>query len=306
MDERTSEPRVNVVANAPPSARVRLYVDGLPYPKEQSNVLVEGTNGLGIWDMYMGRHTAQLVLETADGVPLTSGMSHFVVASPGGCTNDCSRQGLCMDAHAGQYCICNDGWVGVDCSQRDLWRSGNASNTAGGLPGQGLVSRLMRQLEENLGQGVMQTRLDLETLGRSVSENDATVLGRKDAAEKAMDQFMLQVEADTKQLALEHGERLSHAVLSCCSPLRVALTYLFAAFVCDCRGDAGGAVSVQRSVGARLGEEGLGVAADADGTERAAGGDRERPVCGHERSAARTALHAWSGRCEPTKQPHAH
>ena len=53
MDERTSEPRVNVVANAPPSARVRLYVDGLPYPKEQSNVLVEGTNGLGIWDMYI-------------------------------------------------------------------------------------------------------------------------------------------------------------------------------------------------------------------------------------------------------------
>ena len=45
----------------------------------------------------------------------------------------------------------------------------------------------MRQLEENLGQGVMQTRLDLETLGRSVSDNDATVLGRKDAAEKAMD-----------------------------------------------------------------------------------------------------------------------
>ena len=145
------------VANAPPSARVRLYVDGLAYPKEQSNVLVEGTNGLGIWGLYMGRHMAQLVLETADGVPLTSGMSHFIVASPGGCAKDCSRQGVCMDAHAGQYCICNDGWVGVDCSQVDLWRSWNASKTAGGgLPGQGLASSLMRQLEENLGKGVMQ------------------------------------------------------------------------------------------------------------------------------------------------------
>ena len=195
------------VANAPPSARILLYVDGLPYPKEHTNVLAEGTSGLAIWGLYSGRHTAQLVLETADGVTLTSGMSHFVVTSPGGCANDCSRHGLCMDAHAGQYCICNDGWTGVDCSKVDTWRSGYGRNgTHGGesMASAGLTGQLMRQLEQNLQKGLLQTRLDLEALTRRVASNDATVLSRKDAAERAMEAFRLQVEADDKELALQH------------------------------------------------------------------------------------------------------
>ena len=62
----------------------------------------------------------------------------------------------------------------------------------------------MRQLEENLGKGVMQTRLDLETLSRSIASNDESVLSRKDAAASALEQFLLQVEADEATLALEH------------------------------------------------------------------------------------------------------
>lgn len=195
------------VANAPPSARVLLYVDGLPYPKEHTNVLAAGTSGLAIWGLYSGRHTAQLVLETVDGETLTSGMSHFVVASPGGCANDCSRQGLCMDAHAGQYCICNDGWTGVDCSKVDTWfadRGRNGTDGGGAVAGAGLSGNLMLQLEQNLQKGMLHTRLDLEALARRVASNDESVLGRKDAAERAMESFRLQVEADDKELALQH------------------------------------------------------------------------------------------------------
>eukprot|EP01043_Picozoa_sp_COSAG02_P081753 COSAG02_NODE_20136_length_847_cov_0.835561_1_plen_249_part_01 len=178
------------VANAPPSARVMLFVDGLPYPKKHTNVLAVGTSGLGIWGLYSGRHTAQLVLETVDGETLTSGMSHFVVASPGGCANDCSRQGLCMDAHAGQYCICNDGWTGVDCSEVDTWFTARGRNGTGGgdaVTGARLTGNLLLQLEQNLQKGMLQTRLDLEALARRVASNDETVLGRKDAAERAME-----------------------------------------------------------------------------------------------------------------------
>ena len=193
------------VNNPPPSARVLLYVDGLPYPKEHTNVLAQGTSGLAIWGLYSGRHTAQLVLQTVDGVTLTSGRSHFVVASPGGCANDCSRHGLCMDAHAGQYCICNDGWAGVDCSTVDAWHSDrNRTGRGNALAGAGLTGHLMMQLEQTLQKGLLQTRLDLEALTRRVASNDETVLGRKDAAQRAMESFRLQVEADNKELALQH------------------------------------------------------------------------------------------------------
>jgi hypothetical protein len=51
---------------------------------------------------------------------------------------------------------------------------------------------------------MLHTRLDLEALARRVASNDESVLGRKDAAERAMESFRLQVEADDKELALQH------------------------------------------------------------------------------------------------------
>jgi hypothetical protein len=110
-----------------------------------------------------------------------------------------------MDAHAGQYCICNDGWAGVDCSTVDAWHSDrNRTGSGNALAGAGLTGHLMLQLEQTLQKGLLQTRLDLEALTRRVASNDETVLGRKDAAQRAMESFRLQVEADNKELALQH------------------------------------------------------------------------------------------------------
>ena len=193
------------VANAPAASRVLLLVDGAPYPKEHTNILEgEGLGSrLGIFGLYSGRHTAQLILTASDGTPLTSAKSHFVVAAPGGCANDCDGHGVCMDGNAGQYCICNEGWLGVDCSKPYPWRSASQARGLAGAAGVGLAEELVRQLEESLGHARQQTALELEALGRRVAANDLTVTQRMDGAARARDEFLQQVEADSAQLGLE-------------------------------------------------------------------------------------------------------
>ena len=192
-------------ALVPADARVLLYVDGQPYPKERSNVMSDLTD-LRLFGLYRGRHTAMVVLTANDGTTLTADTVHFVVESPGGCANDCSGRGICMDGPAGQYCICNDGFVGVDCSSDDLWRSGQAF---GGVAGSGLAADLVRHLEETVAHGVQQTELEMVALQISMESNDASVLGRRDAAERAMNGFRNQLESDMSTFQLEHESMLN-------------------------------------------------------------------------------------------------
>ena len=188
----------------PGDARVMLYVDGLPYPREHSNIMTDLTD-LRLFGLYRGRHSAMVVLAAHDGTTLTTDTVHFVVETPGGCANDCSGRGVCMDGPAGRYCICNDGFVGVDCSSADTWRSGQAF---GGVAGSGLAADLVRQLDHSVAHGLQQTELEMAALRLSMEGNDASVLGRRDAAERAMNSFRNQLQSDMATFKLEHESML--------------------------------------------------------------------------------------------------
>lgn len=192
-------------ALVPAEAHVRLYVDGQPYPKQRSNIMSDLTD-LRLFGLYQGRHSAMVVLSANDGTPLTTDTVHFVVEAPGGCASDCSGRGICMDGAAGQYCICNDGFVGVDCATVDDWRSGV---TLGGVAGSGLAADLVRQLEETVAHGLQQMELEMRSLQLSMENNDVSVLARRDAAERAMNGFRNQLEADMAAFKLEHEAMLN-------------------------------------------------------------------------------------------------
>lgn len=192
-------------ALVPADARVLLYVDGQPYPKERSNIMSDLTD-LRLFGLYQGRHSAMVVLTANDGTTLTTDTVHFVVEAHGGCASDCSGRGICMDGPAGQYCICNDGFIGVDCGNADQWRSGV---TFGGVAGSGLAADLVRQLEETVAHGLQQTELEMLALQLSMESNDLSVLGRRDAAERAMNGFRNQLESDMSTFKLEHEAMLN-------------------------------------------------------------------------------------------------
>lgn len=192
-------------ALVPAEAHVLLYVDGRPYPKERSNIMSDLTD-LRLFGLYQGRHSAMVVLSANDGTPLTTDTVHFVVEAPGGCASDCSGRGVCMDGPAGQYCICNDGFVGVDCATVDQWRSGV---TSGVVPGSGLAADLVRQLEETVAHGLQQTQMEMRSLQLSMETNDLSVLARRDAAERAMNGFRNQLESDMSTFKLEHEAMLN-------------------------------------------------------------------------------------------------
>ena len=72
----------------PNNGRVFLYVDGLPYPSEGQNMLLN-THDMKIYGLFRGKHTAQLVLTDEHDTPLNTDVVYFETLRPGGCANDC-------------------------------------------------------------------------------------------------------------------------------------------------------------------------------------------------------------------------
>lgn len=214
--DRSPVPFAFAVSNrhVPNDAVVYLYVDGVPYPKERSNMLVD-TSALKIYGLYRGRHTVQVVLTDIDGTALYTDVVHFVVSKPGGCANDCSKQGVCMDGQGGQYCICNDGFSGVDCSTNQTWQLdllnplGNIAGVPDGFKaGSGLVSDLTRQMDHAVENGLQQNNLEMEALNLAMTLNSESVLGKRDSVEEAMNMFKNQMESDMSTLNTEHEAML--------------------------------------------------------------------------------------------------
>jgi hypothetical protein len=119
------------VRNAPAYAKVRIRVDGKPYPDRMSGVKHIGAGGTpkeGSQTYYTANlidlvpqvdHVLQLYLTSADGTLLDATEVSFQTKRSGGCSPDsggaCSGNGLC---HNG-YCICYDGFIGTECAVSD-------------------------------------------------------------------------------------------------------------------------------------------------------------------------------------------
>lgn len=87
-----------------------------------------------------------------------------------------------MDGAVGQYCICNDGWVGIDCSVQDLWRSGTKFYASTG----GLAADLSRQLDHAMMLGLQQSELEMTALRTALAASAESVANRHDAAEHSI------------------------------------------------------------------------------------------------------------------------
>jgi hypothetical protein len=127
------------VRSAPPYSKLRLRIDGKPWPDRVGSVVhvgaggtpadgeatyftvdVVGLRGTGI------DHTFQVYLTTASGKLLDASERTFQTALSGGCAPDalgqpCSGNGLCFDG----YCVCYDGKIGSDCSVTDTTQGNN-------------------------------------------------------------------------------------------------------------------------------------------------------------------------------------
>eukprot|EP01043_Picozoa_sp_COSAG02_P019113 COSAG02_NODE_911_length_16005_cov_9.262983_2_plen_769_part_00 len=119
------------VRNAPAYGKVRIRVDGKPWPDRISGVVHMGASGtpregsdtyftVSLIDLIpQVDHVLQLYLTSADGTLLDATQVQFRTKRSGGCSPDgsgaCSGNGLCHDG----YCICYDGFIGTECDVTD-------------------------------------------------------------------------------------------------------------------------------------------------------------------------------------------
>ena len=137
--------RINVpyeVRNAPPYGKVRIRVDGKPWPDRISSVVHMGASGTPKEgsDTYFTAslidlipqvdHVLQLYLTSADGTLLDATQVQFQTKRSGGCSPDgsgaCSGNGVCHDG----YCICYDGFIGTQCDVADTTQGTDPSTGA--------------------------------------------------------------------------------------------------------------------------------------------------------------------------------
>jgi hypothetical protein len=219
MNEMMDRSPINIsfsVANRaiPTRGRVYLFVDGLPYPDIEQNRLMS-TADLKIYGLYRGKHTAQLVLTDEHGTPLNTDVVYFEVMRPGGCANDCSFNGVCVErlhgqkpgSATGQYCVCHDGWMGVDCSTSYDYRltpRPNVNFTAGG----GLVEDLVRQMQHTIEGGLQDIGAGQALLDNAMGLNRAEVLAGHASVERKHNSFRNQMEAEVLAWKRRHQQDL--------------------------------------------------------------------------------------------------
>merc|ERR1711871_1765667 len=119
------------VRNAPAYGKVRIRVDGKPWPDRISGVVHMGASGTPSEgsDTYFTAslidlvpqvdHVLQLYLTSTDGTLLDATELQFQTKRSGGCSPDgngaCSGNGFCQEG----YCICYDGFIGTECDVTD-------------------------------------------------------------------------------------------------------------------------------------------------------------------------------------------
>jgi hypothetical protein len=130
------------VRSAPPYSKVRLRVDGKPWPDRIGSVMHLGATGtpasgsttyftvdvMGLQGNLID-HTLQVYLTAASGKLLDAAERSFQTKKTGGCAPDsagnaCSGKGLCFNG----YCVCYDGFIGTDCSITDSTRGSNLAS----------------------------------------------------------------------------------------------------------------------------------------------------------------------------------
>jgi hypothetical protein len=211
MNELYDRSPINIsytVANrvVPRNARVYLYVDGLAYPQEGNNMLVD-TSDMKIYGLFRGKHTVQLVLTDEHGIPLNTDVIYFTVKRPGGCANDCSNNGVCMERMMGQYCICNDGWMGVDCSTSfDIHTTPRPP--ASFVPGAGLVEDLVRQMAHSVESGLQDSGVSAEVLQTELDVNRKLVQNRQLDVESRQNAFHHKMESEVAAWKARHQRDL--------------------------------------------------------------------------------------------------
>jgi hypothetical protein len=193
----------------PNEGHIYLYVDGLPYPSPGNNKLLD-TSELNIYGLFRGMHTAQLVLTDVDDTALALDAVYFEVERPGGCKNHCSDHGVCAEYNHGQYCVCDDGWMGTDCSVLNEYDRETEKPRAppGFKPGAGLVEDLRRQMEHAVQEGLMDADMGADALEQANSANRAEVEAKQRRVELALNSFRNQHEAEMASEARKFQTKL--------------------------------------------------------------------------------------------------
>ena len=95
----------------------------------------------------------------------------------------------------GQYCICNDGWMGVDCSTSfDIHTTPRPP--ASFIPGAGLVEDLVRQMAHSVESGLQDSGVSAEVLQTELDVNRKLVQNRQLDVESKQNAFHHKMESE--------------------------------------------------------------------------------------------------------------
>jgi hypothetical protein len=197
------------LANLPSGSKVHVYVDGLPYPAKGANVLyypaggdlssctgvasetqAAGCQQIEVYGMAAGvLHTVELLLLSSDNIPLGTDMVDFKVNFAGGCSNGCSSNGVC---HHG-YCVCFDGYSGIDCST-------NGEDPTNFVPGAGFVAYNTELMQQERDEDAYISKLKLDANSKFLEMSDSQIASAHAAVVTKLNDFVK--DNDSKMAAL--------------------------------------------------------------------------------------------------------
>ena len=193
------------LASIPTNSKVHVYIDGLPYPAKGANVLYytgagpQNTDGvIKVFGMQAGvLHTVELLLLSADNVPLGTDMIDFSVSFAGGCSNGCSNHGVC---HHG-YCVCFDGHVGVSCEIE------SEDAPADFTPGLGFVTYNTALMQQERDEDAYISELKLDANRNFLDISDANIATAHAAVVQKLNDFVIANEESMVQLASDQAAK---------------------------------------------------------------------------------------------------
>ena len=209
----TSFPAPFEVRSAPAYSRVALFIDGKAYPGNRSNIVNFGSKGTAkdgsdtffnilVYSLQAElkpevTHTFVVNLISDDGLLLDVDTRTFKVKAVVDCSHGISHShSATVIALQSHYCVCHDGWMGVDCSTPDPTEGSSCLNgvcttsytptPTGFKPYGGLMAT--QELERKQARaGALQKNKNLRTLGGvKVAREKATALAAKTKNEKTV------------------------------------------------------------------------------------------------------------------------
>ncbi len=191
------------ISDVPSNSKVHVYVDGLAYPAKGANVLYytaagDHTGAIEVYGMEAGvLHTVELLLLSADNIPLGTDMVDFAVQFAGGCANGCSGHGVC---HHG-YCVCHDGWYGRSCETQ-----GEDVTDASFEPGAGFVEYNTAMMEQERNEDAYISKLKLEANANFLAISDSKIQDAHAAVVDKLNTFIKSNEAEMATLAEDQAK----------------------------------------------------------------------------------------------------